>query len=38
MTIQSYRDLLVWQKAMDVVVECYRLSDLFLKTETYYEM
>jgi len=35
MTIQSYRDLLVWQKAMQVVVECYRLSDLFPKTETY---
>jgi four helix bundle protein len=35
MTIQSYRDLLVWQKAMELVVECYRLSDLFPKTETY---
>jgi four helix bundle protein len=35
MTIQSYRDLLVWQKAMDVVVECYRLSEMFPKTETY---
>lgn len=35
MTIQSYQDLLVWQKAMQVVVECYRLSDLFPKTETY---
>ncbi len=35
MTIQSYRDLLVWQKAMEVVVECYRLSEMFPKTETY---
>ena len=35
MTIQRYRDLLVWQKAMDVVVECYRLSEMFPKTETY---
>jgi four helix bundle protein len=33
--IQSYRDLLVRQKAMDLVVECYRLSELFPKTETY---
>lgn len=35
MTIQSYRDLLVWQKAMDLVAECYRLSEFFPKTETY---
>lgn len=35
MTIESYRDLMVWQKAMGLVVECYRLSDLFPKTETY---
>lgn len=34
MTIQSYRDLMVWQKAMEVVVECYRLSEIFPKTET----
>jgi four helix bundle protein len=35
MAIESYRDLLVWQKAMGLVVECYRLSDLFPKTEMY---
>ncbi|MBL8206782.1 MAG: four helix bundle protein [Blastocatellia bacterium] len=35
MTIQSYRDLLVWQKAMDLVAECYRLSESFPKTEIY---
>lgn len=35
MTIQSYRDLLVWQKAMELVVGCYRLADIFPKTETY---
>lgn len=27
MEVQSYRDLLVWQKAMDLVVICYRLAD-----------
>lgn len=32
---RSYRDLLVWQKAMDLVVECYRLSREFPKFETY---
>jgi four helix bundle protein len=35
MTIESYRDLLVWQKAMGLVVECYRLSENFPRTETY---
>ncbi len=33
--IHSYRDLLVRQKAVDLVVECYRLTESFLKTETY---
>jgi four helix bundle protein len=35
MKIQSYRDLLVWQKAMDLVVECYRFANELLKSETY---
>ena len=35
MTIQSYRDLIVWQKAMEVVVVCYRLAENFPKTETF---
>ena len=35
MAVQSYRDLLVWQKAMELVVECYRLSDFLPNTETY---
>ena len=35
MTIQSYRDLIVWQKAMELVVGCYRLAEIFPKTETY---
>jgi four helix bundle protein len=33
--IQSHRDLIVWQKAMDLVVEVYRLSATFPKAETY---
>ncbi len=35
MSVHSYRDLLVWQKAMELVVECYRLSDFLPKTEMY---
>ena len=33
--IQSYRDLLVWQKAVDLVVDCYQATKAFPKTETY---
>jgi len=33
--IRSYRDLEVWQKAMDLVVESYRLTNVFPKSETY---
>ncbi len=33
--IKSYRDLEVWQKAMDVAVECYKLAQTFPRTETY---
>lgn len=35
MQIKSYRDLLVWQKAMDLVVECYRFVSTLPKNETY---
>ena len=35
MHIKSYRDLLVWQKAMDLVAESYMLSARLPKTETY---
>ena len=35
MTVQSYRDLTVWQKAMDYVVECYRTCDPFPRMEQY---
>ena len=35
MKIQSYRDLLVWRKAMDLVVYCYRFVGDLPKNETY---
>ena len=31
--VQSHRDLIVWQKAMDLVVEVYRVSSLFPTSE-----
>jgi four helix bundle protein len=33
--IESYRDLVVWQKAMDLTVLIYELSARFPSTETY---
>jgi four helix bundle protein len=33
--IRSHRDLIVWQKAMDLVVTVYRESDSFPKVEIY---
>jgi four helix bundle protein len=35
MSIRSYRDLEVWQKAMDLVVACYQTTERFPKTEVY---
>ena len=35
MTVSSYRDLVVWQKAMDLLVECYRACDRFPKAEMF---
>jgi four helix bundle protein len=35
MPVKSYRDLRVWEKAMDLVVECYKLAQALPKTETY---
>ena len=35
MLISSYRDLEVWQMAMDLVVMCYRLTAQFPRTEVY---
>ncbi len=32
---RGYRDLEVWQKAMDLAVDCYRLSEGFPKHELY---
>jgi four helix bundle protein len=34
-TINSYRDLVVWQKAMDLTVLIYRLSAKFPSNETH---
>jgi len=31
--VQSHRDLIVWQKAMDLVVEVYRVSGMFPTSE-----
>jgi four helix bundle protein len=33
-TITSYRDLQVWQKAMDLVVQSYRFTKILPKSET----
>jgi four helix bundle protein len=33
--IRSHRDLLVWQRAIELVEECYRLTCRFPKSETY---
>ncbi len=33
--IQSHRDLIVWQKAMDLVTAVYKLTDDFPKSELY---
>ena len=33
--IRSYRELKVWQRSMDLVVQSYRASDGFPKLETY---
>ena len=33
--LNSYKDLIVWQKSIDLVVEIYRLTDLFPKSEIY---
>ncbi|MDD4891726.1 MAG: four helix bundle protein [Phycisphaerae bacterium] len=33
--VKSYRDLIVWQKAMDLVVAVYRLTHLFPREEQF---
>ena len=35
MAIQSYRDLLVWQKSMAFVKELYKVTESFPKSEMY---
>ena len=35
MNFESYRDLKVWQEAMDLVVECYGITREFPKSETF---
>ena len=35
MRLQSYKELIVWQKSMDLAVEVYRLTNLFPKHELY---
>jgi len=35
MYIQSYKDLKVWQKSIDLVEEIYNLTASFPKSETY---
>lgn len=32
---QHFKDLVVWQKAMDMVTETYKLTDTFPKQEIY---
>lgn len=33
--VQSYRDLIVWKKSMSLVLDVYRSTNAFPKTETY---
>jgi four helix bundle protein len=35
MKIKSYRDLEVWKKAMDLIMECYEMTESFPKKETF---
>jgi len=35
MDIKSYQDLEIWQKAMDLTMECYKATKKFPKSETY---
>jgi len=35
MKIQSYKDLIVWQKSVDLVAEIYQLTKLFPRSELY---
>ncbi|MEK9134962.1 MAG: four helix bundle protein [Patescibacteria group bacterium] len=35
MKLNSYKDLIVWQKSIDLVAEIYNLTEKFPKSETY---
>lgn len=35
MTIQNYKDLIVWQKSMEVALETYKLTEKFPKSEIF---
>lgn len=35
MEIHSYKDLIVWQKGIEAVIEMYKLTDQFPKSELY---
>lgn len=35
MTVRSYKDLKVWQKGMDLVMEVYRITDVLPTTEQF---
>jgi four helix bundle protein len=35
MQIKNYKDLIVWQKSIDLVDEIYKITRLFPKSETY---
>ena len=35
MDIKSYKDMIVWQKAMELAIEIYKLVKLLPKEETY---
>jgi len=34
-SIKTYKNLIVWQKSMDLVIDIYRLTEQFPKTEIY---
>ena len=35
MTVRNYRDLKVWQKGVDLVVQCYQITEIFPRRERY---
>jgi four helix bundle protein len=35
MEVKSYRDLIIWKRAMELVVLCYELTERLPKTETF---